>query len=163
TPVGDFQLNVNATFTKSFVRSYFGINSAGVPTEFTQEEAGTVTSLIPKHRYTAVLTWDYGPWSAGWTMEIIGPMWEQCQNAAIAGLISIPAIGTGWCSDVLSGPGSANPKGTFAGLNELGTTVYNDIQVTYDVDAWNTDITFGIRNLFDKNPPISETAFANSY
>ncbi|EQD47142.1 TonB-dependent outer membrane receptor [mine drainage metagenome] len=111
TPVGDFKLNVNATFTKSFVRAYFGLNSAGVPTEFTQEEAGTVTSLIPKHRYTAVLTWDYGPWSAGWTMELIGPMWEQCQNSEIPtfGLASI--IGDGWCGKILNPTvAAANPN-----------------------------------------------------
>ncbi len=163
TPVGDFKLDVNATFTKSFVRSYFGINSAGAPTEFTQEEAGTVTSLIPKHRYEAVLTWEYGPWSAAWSMEVIGPMWEQCQNATIVADGIAGIVGDGFCGEILNPTVASVKPNKVQGLNELGTTVYNDIQVTYDVDAWNTDITFGIRNLFDKNPPISETAFANSY
>lgn len=166
TPIGDFKLNLDATFTKSFVRSYFGLNTQGVPTEFTQEEAGTVTSLIPKHRYNAVLSWEYGPWSAAWSMEIIGPMYEQCQNATIVadGIASVIDGGKdGWCGDILNPTAvAANPE-KVVGLNELGTTVYNDIQVTYDIDAWNTDVTLGVRNLFDKNPPISETAFANSY
>ncbi len=162
TPIGDFDFHLNATFVKSFVTAYPGLSAQGKPTEFTQEEAGTVTGLIPKHRGEAQLLWNYGPWSAAWSMEIIGPMWEQCQNSNaifVSGL-----IGTGWCSKVLAGtPNSAHPNAPFAGLNKLGTTVYNDVEVTYDVDAWNTDLTFGIRNLFDKNPPISMTAFANSY
>ena len=164
TPIGDFKLDVNATFTKTFVNSFVGLNAqTGLPTEFTQEEAGTVTGLIPKHRANAVLQWSYGPWSAAWSMELIGPMWEQCQNSGIVADFILPQVGTGWCGDILQTPQQLHDPYVVKGLNELGTTVYNDIQVTYDVDAWNTDVTFGIRNLFDRNPPISMTAFANSY
>ncbi len=163
TPIGDFKLAADLTFTQNFVVSFLGVNTQGVPTEFTREVAGSVTSLIPKHKYNIYLDWDYGPWSANWTVDIIGPMYEVCQNSAVSPFISLPEIGTGWCSDVLSGPGSSKPSGPFQGLNRLGTTVYNNVQVTYDLAAWNTDFTIGVRNLFDKNPPISMTAFKNSY
>jgi outer membrane receptor protein involved in Fe transport len=163
TPIGDFSVQADLSFTQNFVISNLGLSSTGVPTEFTREVAGSVTSLIPKHKYNIYLDWDYGPWSANWTLNILGPMYEECQNSGAAALISIPEIGTGWCSDILSGPGSAHPNGPFEGLNQLGTTVYNNIQVTYNLATWNTDFTLGVRNLFNKNPPISMTAFKNSY
>jgi iron complex outermembrane receptor protein len=47
--------------------------------------------------------------------------------------------------------------------NHIGATFYHDVQATYHFDTWNTDFSVGIRNLFDKEPPISMDTFANSY
>ena len=47
--------------------------------------------------------------------------------------------------------------------NHIGATTYHDVSATYHVDSMNTDFTFGIRNLFDKQPPIAMSAFANSF
>ena len=47
--------------------------------------------------------------------------------------------------------------------NHLGATTYHDVSATYHADGINTDFTFGIRNLFDKQPPIAMSAFANSF
>ncbi len=158
TPIGDFQVMADATFTQNYVIAFPGLNTAAQPTEFTRETAGSVSSLIPKHKYNIYLDWNYGPWSANWTVNVIGPMYEICQNSSAVFDTSI--IGTGWCSDVITQPGS--PQG-FQGLNRLGTAVYNNVQVTYNMASWNADFTLGVRNLFDKNAPISMTAFANSY
>ncbi|EQD38385.1 TonB-dependent receptor, partial [mine drainage metagenome] len=46
TPIGDFKINADLTFTQNFVTSFLGVNPQGVPTEFTKEVAGSVTSLI---------------------------------------------------------------------------------------------------------------------
>ena len=48
-------------------------------------------------------------------------------------------------------------------LNHIGATTYQDIAGTYHMDSWNTDFTIGIRNLFDKQPPIAMSSFANSF
>jgi iron complex outermembrane receptor protein len=37
------------------------------------------------------------------------------------------------------------------------------VEVTYHVDTLNSDLSLGARNLFDKQPPIAMSAFANSY
>ncbi len=47
--------------------------------------------------------------------------------------------------------------------NHIGATMYHDVSATYHVDSINTDFTFGIRNLFDKEPPIAMSSFANSF
>jgi iron complex outermembrane receptor protein len=167
TPVGDFKLLGDMTFNRDYIISSPAVNKQGVATEVNTEYAGSVSQLIPKHKYNFTLQWDYGPWSAAWSTYVIGPMWEVCQNSRA---VRSPYIGSGdfpttpnkfqWCSKILATPNSAHG---YEGLNELGTTVYNDLQATYAITRWNTDITLGVRNLFDKNPPISMTAFANSY
>lgn len=46
---------------------------------------------------------------------------------------------------------------------KIGTTIYHDVQVTYHADAIATDFTFGIRNLFDKLPPVIGGATASTF
>jgi outer membrane receptor protein involved in Fe transport len=48
-------------------------------------------------------------------------------------------------------------------MNHDGATIYHDIQAGYAVDAWGMDFTLGIRNLFDKEPPISSVQELNSF
>jgi len=47
--------------------------------------------------------------------------------------------------------------------NHIGATFYHDVEAAYHLDSWNTDFSLGIRNLFDKQPPIAMSAFANSF
>ena len=62
-----------------------------------------------------------------------------------------------------SNPTATNPFSGGVGKNHQGRTIYHDVEGTYHVDAINTDFTFGIRNLFDKEPPATLTSFANSF
>jgi outer membrane receptor protein involved in Fe transport len=47
-------------------------------------------------------------------------------------------------------------------LNKIGGTTYHDASVYWKA-PWNAKITFGVNNLFDKQPPVSFTTFANSF
>lgn len=38
---------------------------------------------------------------------------------------------------------------------QIGAVTYHDVQASYDVAPWNARFTFGINNLFDKQPPLS--------
>ncbi len=67
-------------------------------------------------------------------------------------------------------PGTPSDPGSFpfdgaavVPTNHIGATFYHDVSATYHADGINTDFTFGIRNLFDKEPPIAMSAFANSF
>ncbi len=46
--------------------------------------------------------------------------------------------------------------------NHLGSTTYHDMQFTYKA-PWDAKISLGINNVFDKDPPISYSTFANSF
>jgi len=152
TAIGDFKLGLDWTFLRSYVST---IPNTASSTGFSSTElAGTTTSFggYPKQRANATLNWNYGDWSAVWNMEYIHSMYEGCSALTLS---SYPTF----CSNptAIYGP----TGGT--GENHLGAVVYNDLQTTYHVDSWNTDFTFGIRNILDKKPPAALTAFANSF
>lgn len=160
TPVGSFRL----TFAGDFLRQdvYCQLNGE------CQDVAGTAGPTVtgaggsfvaqPKHRYNLSLSWNYGPWSANWHAYLIGPTWENC---ALSYFNGNPRISPGFCSKIYKlGP---NGQKVDKGINRLGTAVYNDIQASYTVDAWNTTFTLGVQNVLNKEPPVSRTAFADSY
>ncbi len=159
TPIGDFTVAATGNFMKDDI--YCDATGS------CQQTAGTVTGSgffgTPKHKYNLSLDWNYGSWAATYRMRIIGPMWEDCSVSPVNGLVptgSSAATDTSWCSKVIK----ADQYGdVLVGQNHLGTTVYSDVQASYTVASWNTTFTLGINNLFDKQPPISRDAFANSY
>ncbi len=151
TPVGDFTVHLTMNFMKEDVNC----NSLGQCRNYAGSAMGGSFFGQPKHRYNGSLDWSYGPWGATWSMYLIGPMWESCGDSPLPVTGSVAGA---WCSDP-----NKYVNGVQTGQNHLGTTVYNDVQGSYTVNAWNTTFSVGINNLFDKQPPISRTAFANSY
>ena len=153
TPIGDFTVNLAMNFTKFFTTCNQGScdNTAG----FLSGYAG-----IPKHKYNLGVHWDYGPWAATWNVHLIGPMYEACLGPYWFGL-STKTVQS------LGGPGCTYPNRTgpygLQGQNEMGTTIYHDVQASYTVDAWNTTFSLGVRNLFNKEPPFNQTNFAPNY
>ncbi|HLW74333.1 MAG TPA: TonB-dependent receptor [Gammaproteobacteria bacterium] len=98
------------------------------------ERGGSVFPFgVPHDKLHSALDWTAGSWSAEYTVRIIGKMTE---------------VSTG----------TLQPTG-----NNMSTTVYNDIQGSYNADSLNTTFTAGIRNLWDKNPPISSVQELNSF
>jgi len=160
---GDFKLGVEWDFTKQYVATLVfgetgfssqelsGTTTNGAGTAGT----GSVSGGIPKQRATINLNWTYGDWSASWNVEYISALIEDC-STVIQDSVVTPASR---CPLTINFPFEA---GAVAG-NHIGATVYHDVQGTYHFDAWNTDFSVGIRNLFDKEPPISMDTFANSY
>ena len=98
------------------------------------ERGGSVFPFgVPHDKYHMSLDWTAGVWTGTYTVRIVGKMTE---------------VNTG----------TLQPTG-----NLMGTTVYHDIQAGYSMDAINTTFTFGIRNLWDKDPPISSVQELNSF
>ena len=47
-------------------------------------------------------------------------------------------------------------------FHRIGGTTYHDASV-YLNTGWNAKVTVGVKNIFDKQPPVSFTTFANSF
>ncbi|MGE5625269.1 MAG: TonB-dependent receptor plug domain-containing protein [Bacillota bacterium] len=152
TSIGDFKISLDWTFLKYVDQ----ILTSSVSSEL----AGTTTLFggFPKQRANIGLNWNYGDWSAMWNAEYIHSMEEGCSHNTLFG---DKGAFLGSCSN--PGPLSPNGKQYKYAYNYLGNTIYHDVQATYHQDSINTDFTFGIRNLFDKQPPAALTAFANSF
>ena len=166
TSIGDFKASLNITFTKQYVLTQaFGSGQPGSPILSSQELSGTtgggggtVNGGFPKQRANFGLNWNYGNWSAVWQMQYTGHMIEDCASTPLINPASRCPL-TGTFPFTLGGT-NGNPPET---LNHIGATTYHDVAATYHLDAWNTDFTVGIRNLFDKQPPIAMSSFANSF
>ena len=171
TSIGDFKLGLNWTFVQSFVStsvcsphlsSFNPLTGQPVNPKvpacatswqsFEQVGHGSAFSAIPSQKGNISLDWNYGDWSARWFMQYIGSWYEPCSKATLKNFTSECSNATTW----------DHPTQTM-GMNHQGRTIYHDVEGTYHVDAINTDFTFGIRNLFDKEPPATLTAFANSF
>ncbi|MDZ3823032.1 MAG: TonB-dependent receptor [Pseudoxanthomonas sp.] len=49
-----------------------------------------------------------------------------------------------------------------AGYNRQASTTYHDVRFTWNT-PWNGQVGLGINNVFEKDPPVSYQAFANSF
>jgi iron complex outermembrane recepter protein len=88
--------------------------------------------------------WEKGDYAATWSARYYSAQSEFC------GLTGTPFVAL--CNE-------ANVNG---GLNHIGATTYHDVAFYWN-SPWNSKITLGVKNLFEKEPPISTTTFANSF
>jgi len=171
TSVGDFKLGLDMTFNKDFNRT---VPDAQSPTGAATSrlagwsvQSGSRAFGYWKQKADLDLAWNFGPWSATYTLRYLGSLWEACNVLDSPGT---PQASAALCTDtsrfVFNEPAIQGfpGKGVLpVGANHLGATTYHDVNVTYHFDSLNTDFSVGIRNLFGKVAPISQQAFANSY
>jgi iron complex outermembrane receptor protein len=99
-------------------------------------------SGIPEWTSNATLDWKNGPWTAAWTVRHISELDEVCLADDAATFCSDPADGT----------------------NHLEDITYHDVQLGYHMDWYKgLQLTAGVRNLFDKDPPVCTSCSLNGY
>jgi iron complex outermembrane receptor protein len=97
------------------------------------------------------VNWSYGDWGATGTARYLSGVDEDCTLPVLFG-------NPGLCSD----PDVEDPQFGGTPTNHLDDVWYFDAQVTWDA-PWDGRITGGVRNLFDEDPPLSFSNFANSF
>ncbi|MHB1272761.1 MAG: TonB-dependent receptor plug domain-containing protein [Rhodanobacter sp.] len=90
--------------------------------------------LFPRWRGQGFLNWNLGSWDASWRMRYIGRFQNGSKNA------------------------SQDTHPAYSALDgvvfKYGATVYNDMQIGYNIEPLNTRVDFGVNNVFDKQPPF---------
>ncbi|MBS0589844.1 MAG: TonB-dependent receptor [Proteobacteria bacterium] len=134
--------------------------------------SGGSTQFRLRSTFNAV--WNYRDFTFSGTLERYSKIVDTC-NVATNTAIALAARGittgyTNYCTNptflydtykfnssgqVVSSP-QVSPRTTFHPM------VYVDIQAAYRL-PWKAQVSAGIRNLFDKDPPFSSDAFANSF
>ncbi len=101
--------------------------------------------FFPRIRATGTLGWQLGPWDATWTMRYMSRFKGGSSDPS---QYSTMALGGGQAL-------RTEP----AVVIKYGATVYNNLQVGYNIEPLNTRIDVGVDNMFDKQPPF---LFANN-
>lgn len=99
------------------------------------------------------LTWAYNDWTANWSVRHMSSVTEAC---------SAIMIDYDVCTNVdiiLDADGAVEENNSF---NSVGSTFYHDISVSYAL-PWDATVRVGGRNVFQKDPPRSYSAFANTF
>lgn len=114
---------------------------------------GTIWRL----RSVATLAWQRDAWSASLSERYFSSIDEDCFYVVyIAYHVGDPSLNA-LCSDP-----DHTEDGDLAPRNRVGAVAYTDFETSWRA-PWNGVVTFGVRNAFDRNPPVSYSAYANSF
>ena len=160
---------VDALFTYSFPETQFGFFRAALDIAYQSDNLRIVEDpatgntqeiqrigfdvgdgAFARVKSTLDINWSYGDWDATYGLQYIHGLRESC---------GIPAA-FGFCN--LVGSGDPNDASTFD-QRRIGGTTYHDLQVSYHLSNFDTRVTLGVDNIWDKGPPLSTAAFANSF
>jgi iron complex outermembrane receptor protein len=116
---------------------------------------------FPRVKANASLDWTQDAWTASWSVRYISRMKESCND-----IIFTPSLQSlGLCSDpvvpVADDPTTTEVDETVLDTseNELKAILYHNVQAGYTVPDWGTQLTLGVNNLFDTDPPPSYAFF----
>lgn len=156
TSVGEFRVSLNATYTRNYEQIFPNPSGGATITQLAGvERGGTVFPFgVPRWKALTSLQWTRGNWRAEWDMRYISGLTEPCSDSFDGTPLSLTNLG------VCSNPNYANNT---LSTNYLGQTIYHDVQVNYSYDPAKMTFTFGIRNLFNKEPPSSTQQQLNSF
>jgi iron complex outermembrane receptor protein len=157
TALGSIKVSWNNSFVSEFVTTDV-VGTTVVVTELAGIER--TDSAIPEWTSNLIVDWALSKWTGSWSIRMIDGVTEACTDDFANSPDSLANLGL--CSD-------PDPNGDLDdsdSLNRLGTTVYHDVQVGYeigDLGGMDTTVKVGINNLFDHDPPICMSCSLNGY
>jgi iron complex outermembrane receptor protein len=159
TDYGKFRVNWDSAYQVD--NTTVTPNISGPPTVTNQVGFlfGAARTPFFRLRSNVDLSWSYGDFGATLGARYLSGLDEDCSGAAnTAAALSAAGINT---ANPCSKP---NVVGVIFGgpENHLGSITYWDLQGTWDT-PWDGRITLGVNNIFEREPPVSYSAFANSF
>ena len=157
---GRFKLGVEA----SYLKKYVSITPQGAGAAEVVNKVGTVGSQFegyPEWKAGSVLEWKGEVYSASWSTRMAYHMQEDCgdffdavQSVASLGLCSDPAYLPDDPATPIDESEELDPANS---KNLMKTVFYHNVQVTRQLPAYNADITIGVNNVLDQDPPLSRS------
>lgn len=147
--LGRFKIAANATFLSSFTQM---VASADGPQRDDSTRPGVLT--LPRWKINPSLQWMKGAYSGSLNTRIIWGVTEGCDDGITPSLSDL-----GLCSN----PDNRDRFGNPDPQNRVHYAWKTDLQLGYNAKAERAQFTLGVQNLFDRDPPIAYSAFANSF
>lgn len=155
TGMGRFGLQWQTTYVDEYIERILDPTSPSGFSDVALDGLEQNDSAIPQIKSNASVSWNLGNWGAAYTARYIKDVEESCSDFLDGGANSLTNLGL--CSD----PNMANNA---LSMNRLGSTVYHDVQMTFGPpQVQNLQVTLGILNLTDKDPPICLSCSLNGY
>ncbi|MGH8320962.1 MAG: TonB-dependent receptor domain-containing protein, partial [Gammaproteobacteria bacterium] len=156
TSAGEFRVGLDATYIRNYQLILPNPSGGATVAQLAGvERGGTVFPFgVPRWKARTSLQWTLGNWRAEWDMRYISALTEPCSDSSDGSANSLTNLG------LCSNPNVANNT---LSTNHLGQTIYHDAQVSYNLDPAKLTFTFGIRNMFNKEPPSSTQQQLNSF
>ncbi|MGH8402759.1 MAG: TonB-dependent receptor domain-containing protein, partial [Gammaproteobacteria bacterium] len=156
TSIGEFKAGLDATYIRNFQLILPNPSGGAIVTQLAGvERGGTVFPFgVPHWKARTSLQWTLGNWRAEWDMRYISALTEPCSDSFDGTANSLTNL------KLCSNPNVTNNT---LSTNHLGQTIYHDAQVSYNFDPAKMTFTFGIRNMFNKEPPSSTQQQLNSF
>jgi iron complex outermembrane receptor protein len=165
TRFGQFQLRWDSAYVDYY--GEIGKAAAGTPlpdgstaqgnTAGHNDQPGGFYGVVWRLRSVAGVAWHRGAWSASIDARYFSPVIESCQFVADAA----DTVGDPSLLNLCSEPGHVQ-DGRPAPRNRVGAATYIDLQAGWSA-PWKGRFTLGVRNAFDRSPPVAYSAFANSF
>jgi len=128
---GKFAINLDSNYLKSY-------DERSTSESDIQGYAGQWS--YPRNRANLAIDWSRNEWGATWNMRYYGAFRDLCYD-----------------ENECNQPNYQSPNWDYGvGANRKGASVYHDMQVRYSL-PWKGTISFGVRNVFDKQPTITYT------
>ncbi|MEM1089473.1 MAG: TonB-dependent receptor [Pseudomonadota bacterium] len=111
------------------------------------------------------LNWSYRDWEATYGLNFIHSSLEDCGVPAAFGLCNV-GVDTNGDGRNDTGTRDRNGDGLVDGADlarRIGSVTYHDTQLSYYLDSFDTRVSLGVNNLWNKGPPLSTIAFVNSF
>lgn len=171
-PYGNFKFVVDVAYTTKLIQRSLSTDADGNPTtsEFNLAGLGFGTGAVPRSKINASLDWDLGAWNAAWAVRYIHSVSEFCDDgrgeagrAQNPGVLANPTPVLSNEEAGLCDGGTRTIGGVELPINKIEAVFYHDVLLGYDFAKYNTSVTFGVRNLFNQNPPVHVAAFSSSY
>ncbi|HUP93022.1 MAG TPA: TonB-dependent receptor [Solimonas sp.] len=99
----------------------------------------------PRWKAGGSIVWKWDQFSASWATRMAYKMNEACQDPLTPTLSQL-----GLCSDP-----KVNEEGDDVSVNKLKTVYYHNVQLEYAFNQYDANVTLGVNNVLDQDPPPS--------
>jgi iron complex outermembrane recepter protein len=168
--LGSFKLQLNGAYTDQ--RDSSSPTADGSDLTIGLVGIGTGGGAIPRWKGQSRLIWTLDNFDVTWNMRYIHHVNEICEDGLAAALNTLNLFAPP--NDpvrTFEEQGLCNGRTNFAGIpgaenvlfRKIGSVTYHDLQLGYQLDNGLGRLVFGARNVLGKAPPVSVSAFANSF
>lgn len=140
---GDFRFSLNGSHINTFKTFVDDPTGGTITTEFAGQNLDGEPPM-PADRARLGVDWNYGNWSVFYSLDYIGGLLTPCTDSFDGTPISLTSLG------ICSNP---NLQNNSRSTNHIDAVLYHNVQVGYNFASLNTNVSFGVRNLFNKKPP----------